>query len=213
MDMNILARIWLLSILLVPATFASASEFTVRPFLVDRVVEPRDIVTDTVLLTNDNQSRKYVVYATVNEISVDTAGEIKEFVSPVMTDRTNTVTSWIEVTRGRIEIPPGEKKEVPLTLHINPFAEPGVYHVFVGFVPAPNRPTAEAVALKGEADGVLVKITVADKREDSMKITSFLIDRFVTGEENREVDVVVENKGDIASAPKGEVVFYNSRGV
>ncbi|NCN11815.1 hypothetical protein GW937_00660 [Candidatus Kaiserbacteria bacterium] len=190
-----------------------AAEYTVRPFLIDHVAEPRETITEMVMLTNDSPYRKYVVYATVNEISVDTEGEIKEFVSPVMTDRTNTVTSWIEVTRGRIEIPPGEKKEVPLILRINPYATPGVYHAFVGFVPAPDRPTAEAIALRGEADGVIVKITVLDKRNDSMKLSGFLIDRFITGDTHKEIEVIINNTGDIPSAPQGEIIFYNSQGV
>lgn len=199
--------------LALPVSSVWAGEYSVRPFLIDKTAQPRDVISETVLLTNDSDYRKYVVYATVNEISVDTEGEIKEFVSPVMTDRTNTVTSWIEVKRGRLEIDPGDNLEVPLTLRINPYAKPGVYHAFVGFVPAPNRPAAEAIAMKGEADGVIVKITIADKREDNMKISGFLINRFITGDDNREVDVVIENTGDIASAPEGEIIFYNSRGV
>ncbi len=211
--MNLKLYFFLALIALTPMTQVLAGEFTVRPFLIDKVAMPRDIINETVLLTNDSEYRKYVVYATVNEISVDTEGDIKEFVSPIMTDRTNTVTSWIEIGRGRIEIPPGEKKEVPLTFRINPYAEPGEYHVFVGFVPAPNRPAAEEIAMKGEADGVVVKITISDKRVDNMKISGFLIDRFVTGDDNREIDVIVQNTGDLPSAPKGEIVFYDSRGV
>lgn len=204
--------IFLLAIVL-PVSFVEAGEYAVRPFLMDHTVTQRDVVQDTVKLTNDSTYRKYVVYATVNEISADTNGEIKDFISPVMTDRTNTVTSWIEVTRGRIEIPPESEKEIPITFRINPSAQPGVYHAFIGFVPAPNRPKAEEIAMNGEADGVVVKITVADERDDSMKIAGFFINRFITGDTNKEIDIVVENLGDITSAPSGELVFYDSRGV
>lgn len=178
----------------------------------DKVAGPRDIIEETVLLTNESKFTKYVVYATVNEISVDTKGEIKEFVTPVMTDRTNTITSWIEVTRGRIEILPGDKKEIPVTFRINPLAKPGEYHAFIGFVPAKNRDIAEDIAMKGEADGVVVKITVADQRADSMKIAGFLVDRFITDDDKKKISIVVENLGDIPSAPSGEVIFYDSRG-
>lgn len=211
-DMKRLCSIVLLLSFFLPQ-FSSAAEFAVRPFLIDRTGEPRDEFNEVVRLTNDSASRKYVVFATVNEIEVDTTGEIKEFVTPVMTDRTNTVTSWIEVTRGRIEIPPGESREVPLHININPFAEPGEYHAFVGFVPAPNRPTADAVALNGEADGVVIKVTVADKREDSMKVSAFLVDRFVLDETRETIDIEVQNLGDLPSAPTGEIIFYDSRGV
>ncbi|MCA9362340.1 hypothetical protein KC906_03110 [Candidatus Kaiserbacteria bacterium] len=200
-------------LLITPANYLLAGEYSVRPFLIDKTLVPRDVVTETVLLTNEHQHRKYVVYATVNEISVDKEGAIKEFITPSMTDQTVTVTSWIEVSRGRIEIPPGEQREVPLTLHINPKAEPGEYHVFVGFVPASNRPEAEAKALEGDADGVIVKITISDQREDSMRISRFAIDRLVMGDNTREIEVEIQNNGDITSAPTGELIFYNSRGV
>lgn len=201
-------------ILVMLPTVVFGGEYSVRPFLIDKVMEARDVQTETILLSNDSTYRKYIVYATVNEISIDKTGEIKTFVSPVMTDRTNTVTSWIEVTRGRIEIPPGEQREVPITFRIGPKVEPGEYHAFVGFVPASNRPTAENIAMAGDADGVVVKITIGDDREDSMRVGSFLIDRFVTGDDDsRKIEIEVENAGDITSAPTGEIVFYDSRGV
>lgn len=190
-----------------------ADEITIRPFLIDETVTPRDTKTNTVTITSDYDYRKAVLYATVNEITVDTAGEIKEFVSPVMTDRTNTVTSWIEVSRGRIEIEPGGSVDVPLTIRVHPNARPGVYHAFIGFVEAPNRPAAEKIALEGDADGVFMKVTVSDERKDSMHISSFSIDRFITGSDDRQISIEVENAGDIASAPAGEIVFYDSRGV
>ncbi len=190
-----------------------ASEVTIRPFLIDETLKPREDVENIVAITNDYEFRKAVLYATVNEISIDSSGAIKEFVTPVMTDRTVTVTSWVEVSRGRIEVDPGGSTEVPIRLKIHPFAEPGEYHVFVGFVQAPNRPAAEAIAMAGDAKGVIVKVTVADEREDSMRIVGFIIDRFVTGDDKRVIDIEVENLGDIPSAPVGEIIFYDSRGI
>lgn len=190
-----------------------ASEISVRPFLIDVELSARDIHQEVITLKNDYPTRKAVLYATVNEITVDSVGEIKEFVSPVMTDRTNTVTSWIEISRGRIEILPGESIEVPLAIRVHPYAEPGEYYVFVGMVEASKRPVAEAIAMNGDANGVIVKVVIADQRKDSMRISSFLIDRFVTGTENGFVNIEVENLGDLPSAPSGEIIFYDSRGV
>ena len=39
-----------------------------------------------------------------------------------MTDRTTSVTSWIEVSRGRIEVQPGGETEV-LTISVHPYVE------------------------------------------------------------------------------------------
>jgi hypothetical protein len=209
----ILLAFILLGQLLLPVGTATAAGIDVRPFLVDVEMVPRESKTQTITLQNNYPTRKAVLYATVNEISLDAGGEIKQFVSPVMTDRTNTVTSWIEINRGRLEVKPGELLEVPLTIKVHPYAEPGEYHAFIGLVEASKRHVAEAIAKAGDANGVIVKITIADERKDSMRISRFLIDRFVIGEESKHISVEVENMGDVPSTPAGEIIFYDSRGV
>src|SRR6056297_3143851 len=82
----------------------SAADLSIRPFLIDVTMVPRESTTETIVIENNYSDRKATVYATVNEITVGTDGAIKEFMTPVMTDRTNTVTSWIEIQRGRIVI-------------------------------------------------------------------------------------------------------------
>jgi hypothetical protein len=208
------ARFSLFIVLLwmVVAQGALASEISIRPFLIDLTLVPRESATESIVLTSEYPARKAIIYATVNEISVGTNGEIKEFISPVMTDRTNTVTSWVEISRGRIELPAGETTEIPLTVKVHPFAEPGEYHVFIGFVETKKRDAAEQIAKSGDADGVIVKITIVDERKDSMRISSMAIDRLVTNREEQQVSITVENSGEFESAPAGEVIFYNRRG-
>lgn len=197
--------------LLLPVT-SFASEITIRPFLIDKTMVPRESASEIISLTSSYPNRKSVIYATVNEISVDSTGEIKEFITPVMTDRTTAVTSWVEIGRGRIELMPGQTVEIPLDIKVHPYAEPGEYHLFIGFVETSKRFKAEEVALAGDANGVIVKITVGDEREDSMRITSMTVDRFVTDGDKQQVEITVENAGEIASAPVGELIFYDSRG-
>jgi len=194
------------------ASLVSAEEITVRPFLIDTTMVPRESQVDTIVISNPNANRKAIAYATVNEISVDTEGEIKEFMPAVTSNRTTSVTSWISVSRGRIEIDPGSKVEIPLEIKIHPFAEPGEYHVLVGFVEASKRYQAEAIAMAGEAEGVIVKITVADEKVESMRISSMVVDRFVTDVDKQQVAITIENAGDTRSARSGEIVFYDSRG-
>jgi hypothetical protein len=191
---------------------AMAADLSIRPFLVDVTMVPRESTTETILIENNYDDRNATVYATVNEISVGTDGTIKEFITPVMTDRTNTVTSWIEISRARIVIPPSESAEIPLKISTHPFAEPGEYHVFIGFVSASKRYIAEETAMRGDAEGVIVKITVGDERTDAMRITSMVVDRIVSREDERKIDITVENSGDIESSPQGELVFYDNRG-
>lgn len=193
------------------ATQVEAADFTVRPFLIDKTVEAREILTEDIVLVNES-GRKLNIYSTVNEITVDADGDIKEFVSPVMTDRTNTITSWVEVMRGRITLEAGASTTIPLTIRVHPQALPGEYHMFIGFYPTQKAHEAEAAAMRGDADGVIVKLTIEDKSEEFVRITSYLIDRFVVRESQRLATIEVENLGDTAEVPKGEIVFFNSVG-
>lgn len=201
-----------LVLLIAVPQFVGANELQIRPFLIDATMVPRESVTETITVTNQYDTRKAVVYATVNEITVGTNGEIKEFISPVMTDRTNTITSWIEISRARIEIDPGDTAEIPLSIKVHPYAEPGEYHVFIGFVETNKRQRAEEIALAGDADGVLVKVTVGDERTDSMRIVSTVVDKVVSRDTEQQVEITVENAGDIASAPQGELIYYDTKG-
>ncbi len=188
-----------------------ASEITVQPLLLDLELENREVVTHDITLTNDSDS-KITVYATVNEIAIDGSGEIKEFISPVMTDRTNTITSWIEITRGRIELEPNETKTVPLTVRMHPQTKPGLYHAFIGFVPDKKRPDAEVTALQGNAEGLILKIAFEEVRNEMLRISKFQSSRFIVSEKQRMIEIEVENDGEVDSIPGGEIIFYNSRG-
>ncbi len=198
-------------LLLFTPSAALASTFTVSPVLLDLDMVARDVQTKDITLTNTGAS-KLTIYATVNEILVDEGGQIKEFVSPVMTDQSTTVTSWMEINRGRIELEPGESEVVPLTVRVNPYAEPGEYHALVGFFSTNKRYIAEAAALAGEADGVIVKVSIGEKTNDLVRISSFLIDRFILSNETGNIEIKVENIGDAKAVPTGEIIFYNSRG-
>lgn len=191
---------------------ASAEELTIRPFLIEETLVAHDVVEREITLHNGYSNRKLNVYATVNEITMDEVGEIKEFVSPVMTDRTDNATSWIEITRGRISIMPDETASVPLIIRTHPNAKPGTYYVFLGFVATQKRDIAEQTALAGDANGVIVKITIADHREETLRLQKFSVDRVVFNQEDRTATVELQNLGDLPTEPHGEVIFYNSSG-
>jgi len=191
--------------------FAEAAKVTIAPLLVEVEMSQRDVVTRDILLTNQ-MDYKLVLFATVNEVALGTTGEIKEFITPSMTDQSATVTSWTEITRGRIEIEPHGTTTVPLTFRLSPYAKAGVYTEFIGFVPEANRDLAEAAAMRGDADGVMVKISVNQKNTNLLKIVSFLSKRFIFKDEDRQIKIELENGGDVETTPTGEIIFYNSRG-
>lgn len=195
---------------LIPNT-TLAGDVLVAPPLYDLELQPRDIVTKDITLRNETDHKIYV-YATVNEIAVDETGEIKDFISPVMDTRETSITSWIEIGRGRIEMLAGEEKTIPFTVKIHPDAPSGQYHAFIGMATESNRPLAEAKTMRGDSDGLILKINLEDKSSDALRMTSFLINRFVFKESDKVITLKLKNEGTKTSVPAGEIIFYNSRG-
>lgn len=201
----------LLVMILVLPQVVCAADVMIAPPLFDLELQPRDVVTKDITIKNQTDHKIYV-YATVNEIAVDDSGDIKEFISPSMDKRETAITSWIEISRGRIELMPAEERVVPLTVRIHPYAESGEYHAFIGMSVEANRPLAENKALAGNADGVILKVNLEDKSSDSLRIVSLLIDRFVISENKRTLSLKIKNEGSKVSTPTGEIIYYNSRG-
>lgn len=189
-----------------------AAEYSVSPLLIEHVTEPRDVFEDTVKITNTT-GRKIRIFPTVNEITVGAEGEVKSFVPASMSDNTTSITSWIAVTRGRVEINPGETIKIPLTFAINPSAASGEYHAFVGFAEGSKREEAEALVMSGRAPGVVVRLSLVEKRSEYLRLNRFNVDRFVIHPETATVSYNLENVGGMPIVPTGEIIFYNANGV
>ncbi len=196
--------------LLPSVSFANVS-YQVAPLVIDAEVEARDIISKVITITN-NGDQPVTVYPSVNNISIDAGGTIQKFFSPVDSDRTVSLTSWIEISRMGIDLPIGGSKTVDLTLRINPNPVPGVYHAFVGFGYGRNRDEAEAQVASGRAPGTILTVTLDDKKLEILKLSRFIIDRFVTGGENQAALYTIKNPGDEVLVPSGEIIFYNSKG-
>ena len=189
-----------------------AAEYSVTPMLIEHTVEPRDMSEETVKITNTS-GRKLRIFPTVNQITLGEGGEIKSFVPPSMSDNTTSITSWISVTRGRVEINPGETIKIPLNITVNPNAVAGEYHAFIGFAEGSKRDEAEALVMEGRAPGVVVRLSLVEKKSEYLRLNRFVINRFVTNHADATVSYELENVGGLPITPSGEIIFYDSRGV
>jgi hypothetical protein len=187
------------------------ADYSVTPQLVEHTVEPRAQYEESIKISNlsDIPVR---LFPTVNAITLGEDGEILTFVSPAAADNSNTVTSWIQITRGRLELAPGESIKVPLRIVIDPKAKPGEYYAFVGFGEGSKRDEVEARVLTGTVPGVIVRLTNPDTAVESIRLNKFVVDRFVTGFNDAVVTYSVENLGDTTQTPRGEIILYNVRG-
>lgn len=190
---------------------AQAADYIVTPLALNLDVNKRDIIEETVTLKN-NTDRVIRLYASVNEVSTDGDGVVESFQQPSSVDRTVTPTSWVEVTRGRIELAAQETKEIPLTIRMNPKTQPGDYSVFVGFATGSNQPKAHAKVMSGDAPGVLLNLAIDQEQNLFLRLERFIIDRFVTEESGGDMSYTLNNASRVDVIPKGEVIFYDNRG-
>lgn len=187
------------------------SQYQVSPLVIDTKVEARDIIKKAITLTNDG-SQPVTVYPTVNNISLSDGGTIEEFLAPVVSDRSRSLASWVEISRLGIDLRPGDTKTVDLTLRINPDAVPGSYHAFIGFGNGGNRDEAERQVKNGQAPGTVVTVTIEEKKNEFLKLSKFIVDRFVTATNNQAAVYTFKNPGDSPLVPKGEIIFYDNTG-
>jgi hypothetical protein len=184
---------------------------SVTPLVLDYTLEARDSERADIVVTN-TIGAVVTLFPSVNNITVGQSGGIESFVTPSATDRTATLSSWLELSRKPLELKPGERATTTLTIRINPDAEPGTYHALITFPDGNNREAAEATVLQGGVPGTLLTVTVVKKTVEDMGLTGFTIDRFVFSPENKSARYEVENTGDIEMRPTGDILIYNQRG-
>jgi len=194
-----------------PSTLFAAAGFSVSPLIIEYASEGRDIINRDITLTNSTD-RPVRLYASVHEIEVGEQTDVKEFVTPSMTDRATTITSWIQITRARLELPPNGTLTVPLTIRVHPNTPPGTYHALIGFASGPNRDEIESKVRAGDAASVILKISIAEDIREQIHIVSFAADRFSVKPDSNDLSFTIENTGDVPLKPEGEIIIYDTSG-
>lgn len=191
-------------------TVHASVSYSILPRVIDEKVQPRDIITKEITIDNTG-TQPVTLYPSVNNISLKD-GAIEAFLAPVESDRATSLASWIEISRLGVDLFAGTKKTVPLTLRIAPNAVPGTYHAFIGFGNGGNRDEAEMQVKNGNAPGIVVTVTISDDKVTFLKLSKFIVSRFVTTHENQAGVFTFVNPGDETVIPTGEVILYDMKG-
>ena len=198
-------------VMIVPISVVAAN-YSVAPLIIDLDLQKRDIVTKTITLTN-NEGRMLRIYPTVNEITVDDGGTLQEFVEPSMIeDKASSITSWLQIGRGRIELAPGESTQIDLTIQLHPEASAGEYHAMVSFPDGSNRPTAEAKVQTGQLPSTIVRIGIEQEQNQFLRLVRFTVERFIKATTEGDIAYVLHNPGATPVVPTGEVIIYDTSG-
>jgi len=191
-----LAFLFSVGFALLPQVVEAAS-LSVNPVIIDEKVKVRDILKESITLANDTD-RKLNVYTFINNVAVK-EGETAP-----------SLANWIEISRGVIELLPGEKKRIDFEIRVNLRAKPGIYHAIISFAEGPTRDEAEN-KLTG-APSVAVNLEVIEDIKERLQLKKFIPDKIFFSGSAASFSYELENIGNQILAPSGEIRIYSRRG-
>ncbi len=188
-------------------TSTAYAAVTATPAVVDLKGKTRDILKASVVL--ENQSGSYVeLYPFINNISVEDGEQV--FLDPASADSVVSLANWIELSRSSIILKAGEKKPVDFLINVNLRAKPGIYHAVIAFARGGTRDEAER--RMADALQVPVNVEVLDDIKERLQLKKFIPDRVFFSGFPVTFSISIENVGNRAVTPNGEIRIYNRGG-
>ena len=194
-----------LSLLLPWGVFAAS--FTATPLVIDGKGKPREIMHFSVTLENTGTGLASIYPWVTNYTSASGTEEMPDLAHA---DLTTSLANWIEVTRGVIDLMPGERREVPVMIQINQTAKPGMYHAEIKFSPGNSRIEAEAAIAQTLI--IPVNIEVMDDANEKLQLGTFVPAKNWFTTEDATFDVKLQNIGNRGLVPTGKIRIYDRRG-
>jgi len=180
--------------LLFPSVVFSA-DLIASPPVIDKEAKPRDIIKGELTLKNTT-NHKISIFPDVRDYTKNTGA--------------SSMTSWIELSRGVVEIGPGQTHAVPYLLHVNYDAAPGYYHAVLWFGTGSFR--SEAEAHPERAAEILVNIKVLDDAIERLQLATFIPDRQIFPSEDTQFTFGLQNTGNRLVSPGGNLRIFDRRG-
>ncbi len=195
---------------LLPTRVFAASNFTVSPVVIDGKGKQREILRYTTTVTNTTK-HLFSIYPWV----IDVDGATGETGSGDLGGAQNkdvgeSLARWIEVTRGSIDLLPGEHKDIPITVQINLNAKPGMYHALIHMSEGGDRATAEAN--KTGTTDIAMNIEVLEDINERMQLGTFSPDKNIFAGDQASFQYRLENIGNRGVIPHGKIHIYDRRG-
>lgn len=192
------------------SVYAAMSDATVSPLVLDGKGKVREILRFHVTITNSSK-HLVTIYPWVTDFDPNAGSTgVSDLGGSATKDLGESLARWIEVTRGSVDLLPGEEKEVPLTVQINLNAKPGVYHAVVHFSEGSDRASAES-SLKDTED-VPVNIEVLEDINERLQLGSFSPLKNIFSSNTASFQYSIQNIGNRGEVPHGKVRIFDRDG-
>jgi hypothetical protein len=188
-----------------PFAYVYAADVTVVPVVVDKKAKVRDILKENFTIKNTS-ARKVNLFPSVNDIHTEEGKQV--FVSAQdATDRETSLSNWIELSRAAIELSPGEERQIPFVIRVTANAIPGTYHASISFAEGSVRDEARDVGAP-----IAVNVEIQADIKEQLQLNKFMSDSIFFSGDDVVFNYNIENIGNQALQPKGEIRIYDRRG-
>ena len=205
-------KITLITFLVIGGLFFTqqALALTISPPRMELSADPGQKFGEVIKLFNETDSVKTIYTSTANF----TAKQGEEGVPMFLEVEENSgLADWIEIEKGPITLFPSERKEIPFTVSVPKFADPGGHYAAVFF--GDKSPEAEggAVEVAGKL-GSLILLRVSGDIKEKGRLIEFSLADGKDFYEHLPVSFVagLENSGNVHLKPKGEILIKNILG-
>ena len=192
--------------LLSPFFVFAQGEIIVSPTIIDKKAEARDILEFSVKLKNLKNS-KVDIYPIVNDISVIEGRQ--EFLDPTLMDKSISLARWVRISRGVVELWPGEEKEIPFSVYVNLNAQPGKYYAAILVGTRPMERIEGTVIQVSSLVASLIMLNIQGKVIEEGRIREFSTEETFYQKPEVKFTVRFENLGNVHVQPQGEIKIYN----
>lgn len=179
----------------------------ISPAVIDEKAKQRDIIKESVTLQNTGD-RPLKLFPAVEDINPQNGNQNFSYAGNADA-RSDSLANWIELSRGVIEIAPGETKTVPFIIHVNLNAVPGTYHAAITFTNGGTRDDT----LNKNPDGVAtVNVEVQADIKEGLQLEKFTAGRIVFSGDDVIFNYLLQNNGNQDLVPTGDIRIYDRRG-
>lgn len=168
-------------------------EVLVSPQVIEEKAKARDLLEYSVKIKNEGKTL-YHFYTLIEDIEGD------------------SLSNWIEIFRGRTEIPPGQEKEIPFSIKIPSNAKSGKYFAQIIFAQGSTQADAKNNVLKLNMPKVLLNIEVEEEIVEKLQIKKFQTDRNFYFSPKIKFVLEIENIGNREIIPKSSIHIYDKKG-
>lgn len=184
----------------------SADGISVSPSVIDEKAKAKDILKYTVKIKNE-KANLVQIYPVLSDILPDGGRQVA--MKPSDLDKKTSISKWSSIKRGAINLQPGAEIEIPLQIDVDMAAIPGTYHSVISFSEGSSKDAAIAAA--GSATQILVNIEVSDQVIEKAQIEKFEASKNIFTKYPAILNLQIKNNGNVALAPRGEILIYNRR--